>query len=162
MYRRWRFFSLYTTSAVSTHTHLQTSYHSTHSKQWLLMLTLSTKSNCDTAPAVHWHLSPALCFLLSTLTFYCCLLNWCPTVRSEEHTSHIIRYTGTTEEGRYQNSSCIEQVLVVSELTGPVMNEYLKQYVATLFLDSCPHTKQCWALRSVQGEEHDFHQARRI
>lgn len=85
------------------------------------MLTLSTKSNC------------ALCFLLSTLTFYCCLLNWCPTVRSEEHTSHIIRYTGTTEEGRYQNSSCIEQVLVVSELTGPVMNEYLKQYVATFW-----------------------------
>lgn len=97
------------------------------------MLTLSTKSNCDTAPAVHWHLSPALCFLLSTLTFYCCLLNWCPTVRSEEHTSHIIRYTGTTEEGRCQNSSCIEQVLVVSELTGPVMNEYLKQYVATFW-----------------------------
>lgn len=155
------FFTLYDLSGINTHISKPHIIAHTH-KQWLLMLTLSTKSNCDTAPAVHWHLSPALCFLLSTLTFYCCLLNWCPTVRSEEHTSHIIRYTGTTEEGRCQNSSCIEQVLVVSELTGPVMNEYLKQYVATLFLDSCPHTKQCWALRSVQGEEHDFHQASRI
>lgn len=111
------FFTLYDLGGINTHI----------SKPHIIAHTHQTVT--ADAHAVHkvklWHcscsaLTPESCplFPLSTLTFYCCLLNSCPTVRSEEHTSDIIWYTGTTGEGKYQNSSCIEQVLVVSELTG--------------------------------------------